>query len=218
MIFQFAGLKIVQTPAAIGLILCIVGATSASDPDDIESQATVKAGIILFLAVFVLLSILTLVAVLCRSKLPEQEKKLIYAVGAALPLILLRIIYSLLAAFSHKPAFNFVTGSKTIALFMDDFPEMLVVVLYVAVGLKVKDTPLEEGASSGRKIGYRLGRGDFGTGKLGILSVIFAILNACSGSNDAQDDEEMGRGKPDGRHRDQSLTRPPPYTASPQRR
>ncbi|EXJ63327.1 uncharacterized protein A1O5_11648 [Cladophialophora psammophila CBS 110553] len=42
----------IQTPAAIALILCIVGATNANDPAEIDSESTVHVGIILYTLVF----------------------------------------------------------------------------------------------------------------------------------------------------------------------
>lgn len=54
--------KIVHTPAIIALSFCIVGATSATSLASIEAQDTVRAGIILYIVVFVMLLLLAVLA------------------------------------------------------------------------------------------------------------------------------------------------------------
>lgn len=178
MLFQFGVLKIVQLPTAIGLILCIVGATSAPTPALIDDQATVHAGIILFAIVWVMLTVLTIIAGCCRKKIPDQERLLLKAIGFALPFILIHIIYSLCATFSHDAKFNVVTGSPTIYLCMSVLEEMAITCIYVYAGLRLKTTPLPADASSARELGYRAGRGDFGTGRLGLLTLGIGVFNA----------------------------------------
>ncbi|KAK4902278.1 hypothetical protein LTR27_001181 [Elasticomyces elasticus] len=187
MLFQLCALKIVQMPAVIGFILCIVGATSASDPSKVEHQAMVQAGIILYCVVLLMLVILTFIAVLYRSKMPASEIILIRAVVAALPLIAIHLLYSLIATFGHLHAFSATTDSPTVSLFMSVIEEMFVVVIYIAAGLKLESTPLDEDDSGAKKLGYRLGRGDFGTGKLGLLSLLFGIVGVM---REGQGDEE----------------------------
>ena len=181
LLFQLGVLKIVQTPAVIGFILCIVGATSASNPTHIEQEPTVRAGIILYLVVFVMLCVLALIAVCCRHKVLDQERTFTKAVVAALPFILIHIVYSLCAAISNNSTFNPATGSTTVSLFMSVLEEMAVVAIYVYTGLKTRSTPLPEAASDARQLGYRFGRGDFGTGKLGLLSLGFGVMSTFDG-------------------------------------
>lgn len=177
-LFQLGILKIVQTPAVIAFILCIVGATSASDPSRIEQEPTVRAGVVLYLVVFLMLCILALIAAARREKVPEQERLLIKAVMAALPFLLIHVVYSLCAAFSNDAKFNPAKGSTTVSLCMSVLEEMVVVAIYVYAGLKTRCTPLPEDASQPRQLGYRFGRGDFGTGKLGLLSLVLGLLSA----------------------------------------
>jgi hypothetical protein len=145
---------------------------------EIESETTVHAGIILYAVVFVMLGLLTTIAVCYTRKVPDQERILIKAIVLALPFILVHIIYSLCAAFSDNSAFDPISGSVTIFLFMSVLEEMIVVVIYIYAGLRIKSTPLPEDASAWRQLGYRTGRGDFGTGKLGILSLGLGVINA----------------------------------------
>lgn len=179
MVFSFVVLRIVQTPAAVGLILCIVGATSANTPAQIYNEDTVKAGVILFTVVFILLCILTGGAALgCRST-GKGEKPLMLAVAFALPFILVRIIYVLIATFGHNADFligNESASAVTIDLFMETLEECAVVVIYLATGLKLQSVPTGEDDTLGGKLMYRFGRGDFGGGKLGLLSLGAAVI------------------------------------------
>jgi hypothetical protein len=178
MIFSFYVVKIVHTPAIIALILCIVGATSATSPANIEAQDTIHAGIILYTLVFVMLLLLTVGAWWAKQRTDKGEGRLIFAVICALPLLFVRLLYALLAAFSQRSIFNPVTGSTTVSLFMSTLQEMAVVIVYITAGLKLPAVPAGVDKSHTSNMVYRLGRGDFGTGKLGLLSLAAAGIQA----------------------------------------
>jgi uncharacterized membrane protein YhaH (DUF805 family) len=178
-IFSLVILKVVQTPAAVGLILCIVGATSAATPAQIDDESTVKIGVILFLMVFVLLCILTSAAAIGCRRTQQGEFPLVRAVAFALPFILVRIIYTLITTFGHSPDFsleNTSTGAVTINLFMEVLEECAVVTIYLAIGVKLPSVPMGN-ATQGEKLVYRFGRGDFSGGKLGLFSLGAAIFS-----------------------------------------
>ncbi|KAJ9613559.1 hypothetical protein H2200_003501 [Cladophialophora chaetospira] len=179
--FSLVLLKAIQTPAAVALILCIVGATSASDPTKIESESTVHIGIILFAIVYVALVLLTLGAMLGRRRTGQGEMSLIVAVSFALPFLAVRVLYALLAAFSHNKSFNPATGSTTVALFMDVLQEMIVVLIYLVAAVKTPTAPAAtngEKSSAGQTLAYRAGRGDFGAGRSGLFSLAIAAGQA----------------------------------------
>ncbi|KAK5128948.1 hypothetical protein LTR85_000281 [Meristemomyces frigidus] len=205
--FSFVVVKIVHLPAVIALILCIVGATSAASPAEIDSEVTVHIGVILYTVVFAMLAFLTLVAYLANRRSKQGEGPLILAVSAAMPFIFIRLLYSLLAAFSHAPAFNPVTGSTTASLFMEVLEEMVVVVIYIATGLKLASVPAEAVDGPGETLAYRFGRGDFGTGKLGLLSLGSAAFQAFNRNKDQESQEKESqqpqhhrRRRSEGRH------------------
>jgi len=177
-IFSLIVVKIVNVPATIALVLCIVGATSASSPTQIASESTVKIGVVLYAVVLVLLAILTVGTCLAKRKTGEGEGLLVFAVMCALLPLSVRLLYSLLSVFSHLSIFNLATGSQTATLFMSVLEEMMVVVIYIATGLKLPAVP--EGAADSPKdtMAYRFGRGDFGTGRLGMISVGTAAFQA----------------------------------------
>ncbi|KAI1608210.1 hypothetical protein EDD37DRAFT_613358 [Exophiala viscosa] len=137
--FSFV-VRAIQIPATVALILCIVGAADAKSPADILSESTVHIGIILFAVVYGLLVLLTGYALRQWRLTGLGESRLIIAVCVTLPFLAVRVLYSLLAAFSHDAKFNPSTGSAsstTIALVMETLQEAVVVLVYLAAGLMV---------------------------------------------------------------------------------
>ncbi|KAK5046465.1 hypothetical protein LTR84_008268 [Exophiala bonariae] len=178
-IFSLLVLRLVQIPAGVGLILCIVGATSANSPAEIDDEGSVKVGVILFTVAYALLCLLCAFASIVARRTKRGERSIIIAVAFALPFLLVRVIYSLIAAFSHNIDFQPGYGSTaaiTISLFMEVLEECAVVLLYLAVGLKLPAVPIAD-AATGEKLAYRFGRGDFTGGKLGLLSLGAAVIS-----------------------------------------
>ena len=186
-------MKIVHVPAVVALILCIVGATDASSPAQIDSESSVHIGIILYTVVFVMLVVLTFGACLAKRRTGEGEGILVFAVICALPFIFVRLLYALLGAFAHLHYFNPVTGSRTAELFMSVLEEMVVVVIYIATGLKLSAVPAGAADSPGGTLAYRFGRGDLGTGRLGLFSLGTAVIQAF---NNNRSDEESQQHRP----------------------
>ncbi|KAF7556931.1 hypothetical protein G7Z17_g1057 [Cylindrodendrum hubeiense] len=192
-LFSLGAVRIVQVPAAIALILCIVGGTSADNPAEIGDQDTVKAGVVLYLIVLVLLALLTLGAAIGRRKTGRGERKLLVAVSISLPVLVIRIIYSFLVVFCKKPVFSVATGSTAsvmTGLFMGRIEEMVVVLVYLWAGFTQEVVPeTDDGVqrTKGEKLAYRAGRGDFGTGKLGAVSfAAHALIAMFQGNKEDQ--------------------------------
>ena len=174
--------KVIHLPALAALILCIIGATSANNASDIQNQDTIKAGIVLFAVIWLMLASLTLGAWLAKRRTGEGEGALVLAVSCALPFILVRLIYSLLSGFDkHSSIFGLAKTSDTavtVSLVMSVLEEMVVVLIYLAVGLKLPSVPKGKADTPAREMAYRTGRGDFSFGKLGILSLGSALYSA----------------------------------------
>ncbi|KAH6974301.1 hypothetical protein BKA56DRAFT_645478 [Ilyonectria sp. MPI-CAGE-AT-0026] len=177
-LFSLGVVRAVQIPATIALILVIVGGVSADNITEIGDQDTVKAGVILFFVVFVILVLLTVTAAIGRRRAGFGELRLLWAVAISLPILLIRIIYSFLAVFSHQPVFLAMSGSTSAVLtelFMGRIEEMAVVLVYLWAGITQEVVPAtDDGAerTQGEKFMYRARRGDFGTGKLGTMSFL----------------------------------------------
>lgn len=151
--------RALQIPATVGLILCIVGATNAKNPADIESESTVHIGIILFAVVFAALVLLTGFAIHQWRFTGRGESRMIMSVAITLPFLAVRVLYSLLAAFSHDSKFNPVSGSTTIALVMETLQEAVVVLIYLAAGLMAPKVAGELNGNTGRRDRSWHGRG-----------------------------------------------------------
>ncbi|UKZ47172.1 hypothetical protein TrVGV298_001386 [Trichoderma virens] len=183
-VFSLFLTKIVQVPAVIALILCIVGATSADTPAGITSQDTVKAGVIIYLVVFIVLALLAGGAHIARCMTERRgESTMLLVVVLSLPFLLTRIINSLLLIFSKRfqdAAAEASTSAVLTELFMARIEEMIVVLLYLYAGLTQKAVPERENSkrSNKEKLAYRAARGDFGGGKLGVASLLLAAASA----------------------------------------
>jgi hypothetical protein len=202
--FSLFGVKIVHTPAVVALILCIVGATSAPTPEQIDAQTTVHVGIVLYLVVLIMLTMLAVGALIGHREIEDGEPRIVVAVLCALPFIFIRLLYSLLSVFSGSSKFNILTGSQTITLFMSVLPEMVVAIIYIATGLKLKAVPANADSSPANRLAYRAGRGDFGLGRLGLFSLAAAAFQAVRHNQDAHVKPETEQQHKHERHRRRS--------------
>jgi hypothetical protein len=133
-------IQVAQLPTMIALILCVVGGTdeaSSTVSEHSTGRKDTKIGVAIFLAVYILLFFLTVITVTDVRKAPRGEKRIYIAVVAALPLIAARLLYSILAAYSHWSDFALGTGSVWVQLCMAVAEEILVVIMYTIVGLTV---------------------------------------------------------------------------------
>ncbi|KAK1980412.1 hypothetical protein LZ30DRAFT_723426 [Colletotrichum cereale] len=186
-IFSLVILRIVQVPAAIALILCIVGATSIDNPSEINDQVTVQAGIVLYLVVLILILLLVVGANFGMRTTEQGEARLLRVVVMSLPFLFIRIVYSLVGTFGKNEDFsvgNSSTKSALINLFMVRVEEMAVVAIYLWGGLLQRPVPRNEDdmdRSMAERMRFRTYRGDFDSGKLGIVSLaahsIFEMLS-----------------------------------------
>lgn len=178
-LFSMTVLRIPQIITTVAGILCIVGATSANTIQDFTKESTVHIGVILYMVSYIILLVLTVIAGAVYLKKRSGEKALILAVAAALPFLLVRLLYTLIACFAHNASsFNLVTGSVAINLVMAVLEEIVVVAIYTITGIKQEVVPKEQQQQGpGARMAYRAGRGDFGTGKLGLFSLAMAGIN-----------------------------------------
>jgi hypothetical protein len=136
--FQF---RITQLIINLGLILSIVGGTNSVSPTGtFTAQTTSKVGVLLYVVAYVVLAVRT-ITIIPQFSSHTGEKRLVVAVIIALPFILVRIIYSLLAVFLHNHDFSLINGSVTILVVMSVLEEFLAVIVYLAVGWKAEALP-----------------------------------------------------------------------------
>jgi len=144
--------RVLQLLISIGLILCIVGGTSSTSSDGTyHVQSETKIGVILYVIAFIALCLMAVVTKHKLANAPSSDNKLAWAVLIALPLIAVRLLYSIISVFTHDKHFNLLTGSVIIHVFMAIIEEMLVVILYLAFGWASKVlSPAERGPIANR--------------------------------------------------------------------
>ncbi|KAL6713245.1 hypothetical protein ACLMJK_009366 [Lecanora helva] len=131
-------LRLLHIPIILGLIVAIIGGNKISSTNtdtQNDGQTYEKAGGILLLVsylVFLGLAILTMAEL---NNLPPGEKRILFAVLASLPLIAVRLLYSLLADFKNDDTFNILAGNVTVQLCMAIIEEMICVAIFLASGI-----------------------------------------------------------------------------------
>ena len=122
----------------LALVLSIVGGTriSSSDTSKHSSGETFeKAGIIIFLISYLAIVAFAVLTVVESRDLPWGEKRILYAVLASLPLLAVRLLYSLLADFKDDSTFNIINGNATVQLCMAIIEEFIVTFFFLVAGL-----------------------------------------------------------------------------------
>lgn len=133
-------IQVAQLPTLIALILCIIGGTDAADgnPADLSSaQTKTKVGVIMFLCIYILLFVLVVITIKDVGKAPSGEKRIYWAVVLALPWLAVRVLYSILAAFTNSSTFSITGDHPLVQLFMATVEEFIVVCIYTLAGLTV---------------------------------------------------------------------------------
>jgi hypothetical protein len=132
--------RLVQLVITLGLILSIVGGTSgnASPGSGIQVSTTSKAGIILYICAYAALCLVCALSITSLHHASSGEKRLVFAVILALPLILVRLIYSALVVFVHNHDFNILHGSVVLLVVMAVVEEFIVVGIYLVCGFTME--------------------------------------------------------------------------------
>ncbi|KAL5347833.1 hypothetical protein ACLOAV_007243 [Pseudogymnoascus australis] len=146
-------LRLIQVLVMIGLILAIVGGVNANQAKTERSlkytQTLTEAAVGLFIAGFVVLTIATGRVLFAISAAEPGERRLVPALAAALPFLLVRVVYAGVGAFGDDARFNAATGSDVIFLIMVVLMELVVVGIFEGVGLTLRAIPKEERGKMG---------------------------------------------------------------------
>lgn len=133
--------KIVQLlhlPALIALILAISGGTdeaSSSVSDQKSGKSETRAAIILFLLIYIAACILFLITMRDLRTMEPSQQRIYMCIFFALPLIAVRLLYSLISDFGSDPKFSLIDGDPSVQLGMATIEEFLVVLMYTILGL-----------------------------------------------------------------------------------
>ncbi|KAJ5385848.1 hypothetical protein N7509_008389 [Penicillium cosmopolitanum] len=130
--------QLLHIPAFIALILAISGGSdeaSADESDRASGKSEVRAAIIMFLLIYIATCILWVITVRDLGKMQSSQKRIFLCVFLALPLIAVRLLYSLISDFGNNPKFSLIDGNITIQIVMATLEEFAVVFLYTVLGL-----------------------------------------------------------------------------------
>jgi hypothetical protein len=138
-------LRLIPIPVVIAIILVIVG-VSISAGDLVETgsyttQIATEVGVTLFIVAFAISVLITGILLLHRSHIEAGEQRLLIAVAASAPLVLVRLIYTVLATFTNVNGFSVINGSVVTMACAAVMEEMIVVMIYETVGLTLRQTP-----------------------------------------------------------------------------
>ena len=129
--------RVIGVISLLGLVIGIIGENKI-DFSGITIQyanSYSKAATLLFLATWAALVLMFALFVLHLGSIQNGQNRLLIAVGISIPLILVRLIYSLVATLGGVRSFSSVSGNNTIYLCMDVLMEIGVVVVCTAFGL-----------------------------------------------------------------------------------
>ncbi|KAM7200249.1 hypothetical protein V8F33_003967 [Rhypophila sp. PSN 637] len=157
----------VQVFVIVGMILGIVGgALSGSNlSGGYKIAAETKAGLGLMIAGYGIVVVATVLTAFQVKKAEKGERRLLLAVGVAIPFVLVRVVFSCMAVFGNNSDFSAFGGGTKYAnylLGMAIVMEMVCVVIFEGVGLTLRRRSKEES----RRVGEWVGQGAKG----GLLS------------------------------------------------
>lgn len=133
-------IQIIYLPAFIALILCISGGsdeTSTNPSNQKSGKAEIRAGIIMFVFIYIGLFLLTMITARDFGKIPGGERRMFVAIVLSLPFLAVRILYSILSQFSNSKTFNMLNPQIWARVLMVVIEEFVVVIMFTIVGLTI---------------------------------------------------------------------------------
>ena len=161
--FVFRGIHLL---ALGGLVIAIIGGVDETNTNANTAKTgreLVEAASILFLTVFLCAAGITVLFMSRKSSVHYTETKLLYAGAIALPFLCVRILYTVIVAFSsHDPSSNFYYRNVNVLVsaFMQFLMEAIVVMIFIAAGLL---TPGKQTHHQSMNAGVQAGRKDYST-------------------------------------------------------
>ena len=136
--FVFRGIHLL---ALGGLVIAIIGGTDETNTNANTAKTgrtLVEAASILFLTVYLCAAGIAVLFMSRKSSVHYTETKLLYAGVIALPFLCVRILYTVIVAFSsNNPSsdFYFRNVNVLVSAFMQFLMEAIVVMIFIAAGL-----------------------------------------------------------------------------------
>lgn len=126
--------------AVVSLVLAIIGGvySTETNPGKVSTgHSLMKAASVLFLAIYLILAGIAIFSFLRKSYALMGERKLVDAAVAALPFLLVRVVYTVIVSFSTSPSsiFYFRSVNVYVSAFMQFLMEAFTVVIFIVAGL-----------------------------------------------------------------------------------
>lgn len=138
-------IQCLRLPLIAGIILVIIG-TDISAGNWITTGAytinhLTKIGTVIIVAAFAIIVLVVLVFIPRRAEAERSDALLFDMILLSLPLILIRLVYSLLIAFVDDAAFNPLVGNAAAQGLLAVAEEVIVVILYIVAGFRIPKLP-----------------------------------------------------------------------------
>lgn len=135
--------RLVQLVMMLGAIFIIVGMSSKSPASGSSSPSTWSyVSAILYIVAYILVVLLYIKTISHGGSIPKGERSLMVVVGLSLPLVLVRLAWTVLSVFVHTGVFSASSDQIWPHVFMATVEEFLVAVMYVGMAFKLR--PLDE--------------------------------------------------------------------------
>ncbi|TGO66827.1 hypothetical protein BOTNAR_0053g00200 [Botryotinia narcissicola] len=131
-------IHLMHIPTLIALALCIVGGTRQFDGTSSKISSgrnLTRVGIAIYVGVFIIQISLVIITFKDYYKIPTGHGRMFWAVVIANPFLAVRLIYSVLAAFTSIKSFSVIDGSALVRFFVASIEEFTVVALCLLAGL-----------------------------------------------------------------------------------
>ena len=133
----------------VALVLAIVGGSDLTDKSISErntGQKLIKVALIIFLVIYICLFLLVAKSTSEMERLPLGEKQVLLALIVALPLLRVRLLFSILEYFTKISTFSPTRGNVLVRAFMASLEEIVIVIGYTLAGILV---PMSRDATTG---------------------------------------------------------------------
>ena len=133
--------QLLRLPLIAGIVLVIIGTVTSAgtwiSSGNYPIERLSKIGTIIIVAAFTVIVLMALCFVPRRAEAEYSDALLFDIILASFPLILVRLIYSLLIDFVDDAVFNPLDGNAAAQGFMAVAEEAIVVILYVIAGFRI---------------------------------------------------------------------------------
>jgi hypothetical protein len=130
--------SLLQFPFQVAIVIIAKGASNSTA--DISNSALyhpqiwTKVGIMLCVAGFFVMAILTFAMVRRQEHTTPTEHRLLHTIIRSLPFLFIRLMYTILVTFMDRNVFRSYGGNVLVIGLMAILPEMIVVIIYMVEG------------------------------------------------------------------------------------